>query len=260
MKVKYGIQFSLVTLLFLTAGLFLPRIVFAWQNQGAAVTPRIYAMETIELDKAAPMAILDVLRLVSGEHESMLLETGNVLGAEGAYEAAADALAFLSENGFDFDAPTYSGSSGSTHKQSPSLVFAPGGKEAAVVWQCEWASADGESNILMHLDDETGKMLSFQYVNSNVSEEDYGRLPIKMAAEDWARLCVRYYGFQSAEVEVRVPDDATRLYDINFVASDGSNLQLSLQIMYASSSVSESKTFKSTVSRWAVSFNLFSLN
>jgi hypothetical protein len=202
-KRRGSILLSLVTLAVLALGLFLPDVMIT-QNNGSDSSPKRYAVETIRLDTAKPVSMIDALRLVSAEHKTMNLRAGNVLDAAGARQAALEALTFATDYGMRFDVQAYT-----AHNETPFLLYSDDGADALVVWQCELINPVNEDLILVQLDDATGIMLSF-FSHESVDLKNQPSLSVnRFSADEWAEMYVHYYGFRSVEVGTKIRKDGS---------------------------------------------------
>lgn len=221
MKKKSGVLFSVITVLVLGFGLFLPRIASALQYQSSIALSQQYAVKTIELETMPPVAISDVLVLMSGAHKSMELETGNVRDSAQAHESALEALSFIEDYGISFNLEVYT-----IHRWTPVLIFAEDGEEAAVLWRCEFTASDGSERIVLYLDDESGKMVSFLYASLDLAEHQTSVAHLNLTADNWAEMCVKYYGFQSVGTKENIMENGVKTYDLTFIDYDGKELTL----------------------------------
>ena len=126
----------------------------------------------------------------------MSLENGNKLSKEEAYQSALEILTFMKEYGVNLAPHAYT-----AFKATPVLVFTQNVEDAAVIWECGLTNQDDGSLIVIRLDDETGKMLSFIYVGNEISIQNSDTTFTVLSASDWGKMCVEYYGFMSVEAK-----------------------------------------------------------
>lgn len=227
MRKNTGLLLSVLTAMVLGIGLFLPRIASSLQNRHTAALVQQYPVKTIQLETITPADVIQRLSLVSGEHISIGLETGGVRSGEEAHQLALEALALIEDTVMDLDLERYTG-----HQQTPTLVLTEDGENAAVLWRCELIDTSGGSSIVLHLDDDTGKMISFVYVSDLIVQPNVS--PIDQTAEKWANMCAEYYGFEWAETELYTSSESAQHHNLTFIADDGNGLILPFRIAYVS--------------------------
>ena len=255
MKKYSGPLFALITVMVLGVGLYLPRLMPALQSRRSQALVQKYAVRTIELETTPPAGVDDVLRLMGSEHKTMLLKTGNVLTVAQASQAALDILTIIAENTPGLDLELYP-----VQKQTPTLVFTQGGEDAAVVWQCEFASIDQGGHIIVYLDDETGKMVSFVYVEATLHQQPNIE-SASLTANLWKDMLMQYYDTQSAELLAFVGRNSTQRYDLAILDAAGNSMVLPLEITYVWSNLNEDPSSDTSVrhmvARCQLIFNLF---
>jgi hypothetical protein len=253
MKRMPGILLSLAALAALALGLFLPDVI-VMQSRETALRPEQYKVEMIRLETAKPLPVPAALRLVSGEHKTMNLESGRVLDAEGAYMAVRDALSFIADCGLPLEAPA-----NAKHSETPVLLYAEDGEDAAVVWQCELADTISDRVIQLQIDDATGTMLSFLYIRYIDVESEPVRLIDRFPAELWADMCRQYYGFQSVEVgitsKVEKGDGLYAHYDLKFTDETGESFLLPYRTSYLINKDGKGEDYRDVIQMTEVSFN-----
>ena len=236
-----SILLTLATLSILTLGFYMPNI-FMINNGGHTSVSQQYAVETVQLKAASKtIPVIDALKLVSGKYKEVNLESGNMLNAEEAYRSALETLEFIMENDILPDLEMYTSYKEKpvtfysnypdmkryiAHKEMPNMIYTEDGENATVVWSCEFSNPVIGSSILLLLDDESGKMLSFLYTSPTDSEDQDGTFEDSFSADSWAKMCMRYYDFQSAEVLTVLQDNVDEQYEITFKSDDGKNLTL----------------------------------
>lgn len=253
MRVKISILLSIATLAVLSLGFFLPDMLSLAQSKGVAANHQQYEMETVRLQaQEKPTALFDVLRLVSNKHIVMNLSDGNTLDKIEAHQAALEALEFILEYVSDFEPQEYT-----VHKETPKLAFTEEG-EAAIIWECEFSTADGNSTIQVSLDDETGKMISFLcFLYEDKEKQTSNTSTSVFLVNDWAKLCMKYYGFESFEVKTKI-EGLKHKNDIVFTDSEGKDIVLSCD-MYYYSGTTISITEQGAQGYSAISFNSYDL-
>jgi hypothetical protein len=252
MKIKSGILLWLAALAALAFGLLLPSIVYKVQNEGSAASSQQYMVDTIQLEMSKPAPVSDKLLLVSTQNHTMSLDNGNKLSKETAYQAALAFLTFMQEHGVVLDPQAYT-----SHTAIPVLTFTQDSQNAAVIWECALRNPNNDSFIVIRLDDETGKMLSFIFSEYEFSIQSSDGTATVLSADDWGNLCVEYYGFKSVTVNraTMVSTDGNnwvtqecteRKYSLVFTDYDGEELSLSFR-EYSTPSASDQDTVKVTV-------------
>lgn len=222
MKKHYTMLFSVVTVIVIGFGLFLPRMVSSLQNRRTTAHVQKYPVKTIQLDAITPVGVFSLLDLMSDEHTSMPLESGGVLGKEEVVQYAYEALGFIEDYVISLDLEQYT-----MQRQNPLLVFSGDGEDSALLWQCEFFNTTINQNIVLYLDDDTGKMVSFRYTYESPAQPSASLL--EFTAEKWAHMCVAYYGFESSSVTEIAGVESIQQYQLSFAADDGSKLLLPLR-------------------------------
>lgn len=218
MNIKNGIFLWLATLAALAFGLLLPDIVYQVQSKSAAASPQQYTVDTIQLEMSKSAPVSDKMRLLSAKNETMNLDNGNKLTKETAYQLALAFLTYMKEYGIVLDPQAYS-----SNTTKPVLTFTQDSKNAAVIWECGLINPDDGSLIVIRLDDETGKMLSFLYCGHEIFIQ-HGDAAAILSTDDWGKMCAEYYGFKSVGVKRMTQESVERKYDLVFTDDDGNEL------------------------------------
>lgn len=254
MKVRSSVWLTAAALTLLLLGILLPDIVSAAQSRSVTAGQQQYEVETIQLQTLeASAGLYDVLRLVSGEYRTMSLTGGNVLTEDEAYLKAIQTLEFISGYKLNIHLQDYT-----VHKETPVLVYTEDGETAAVLWQCELLDYTNDISIYMLIDDESGKMVSFQYL---AAEGDYQSSEYSVDAEDdframlWAEMCVVYYEFENCDVKTDTGDGNTRQNELIFTASGGEVITLIYYAEYLSKSTTDAGQGMTDAVRSYISFN-----
>lgn len=231
MKRFVPILFVFCTVLAVAAGFLLPGFVSAMQDRGLQAKVNTYETDSLQFHAVAQ--ITDSLRLLAGGYTKVKLERGSSLDAEGAYQAALDALQFLIKQ----DAIGILPEGYPNHSETPFLAVSSDQSMSAVLWRCELYSNSTGKWINMLIDDNTGKMLAFGIVPDQEVISGQAEKSVREQASDFcnrlASTCARYYGWEAKDVQL---DDAVHLDDASnyLIKSDLQNS--SYRIMYSDSS------------------------
>lgn len=222
MKARY-IFLSLGTVIVLIFGAFFPNIIFILQDNNVETQVNQYAINTIQFDIDSPTDVSDILRLIAGNTKMMDLESGKKRHAQQAYLSALEALAFFTEGDMEEIKKAYT-----IHKEFPVLVTNKDWTDAAVIWQCQLSNKSEDTEITMLLDDESGKMLAFQYIGPKEQLNLMHDKGYVQAAEAWSDICAVYYGFDV--VDVIDKNSQERSFAHLFIDSRGEELELNSTI------------------------------
>lgn len=230
----------LITLLVVGCGLFMPGITFSvWHPDDGTQLTR-HEVSAIQFDTLAPIRITETLRLVSGNYETINIESGRVLHAQEAYALALETVVLFLFGGIGEKLTGLY----LDHTETPLLVYGEDVNSAVILWQCDLVFFSGQQRIRVLLDDATGKMVAFwSTISSSEMEYDYSATEdftgdysasievneeeLRWQAEDWAYACVKYYDLAD-DFEVKKLEETPYEFGYLLVFSDETGNELEL--------------------------------
>lgn len=237
MKKLTGLLLPILALTILATGFLLPDIVSAYQHSILQSETERYDTNIVHLETAAPNRLSEVLRLAARGYKKIQTDFGKSLTADDAYLCAQNLLDSLSDSGLIALGWNLSTAEGTgpvvVYKLTPVIAVDESGKDAAVLWECEFSDSSNSQLLSLVLDDESGKMVSLLYrEGGNLTTATVGE-DSSSATKRWANFCQQYYGFQLTEIfvdtrEGSLLDEDRVLYDFTLSLQDENGQTLEL--------------------------------
>lgn len=194
MKRTVPLIFVCCTVLTAVAGFLLPGFLSGAQDGKIQAKTGVYETDAIRFHPVAQME--DSLRLLEDNgHTFISLYQKNCgkLNADGAHQAALEALQFLEKNG----APGIVPDGYSSHIEAPLLGVSSDNTRSAVLWECELYHNSEGGTVKFLIDDSSGKMLAFNVESTHriisAEEEEHNAEPF---VKRLSKICAVYFGWK----------------------------------------------------------------
>lgn len=201
MKVKNKIIAFALTALLVVSGFCMPQLTGAVQDYRQTEKIDRHEADSVRLDSQGKANLIDKLRLASDNYTKVPLQNGVRLKEADVEKYAREFAALLEKNGMaaaisDWQLTSGTGSFLVISGTDPSL--------SSIIWDC--VLDNGTAELMLAIDDESGMVLAFQYVDyidsAGVDIEGYKTMIVPELMAKWsvnvAEMLARYYGFSWA--------------------------------------------------------------